>query len=84
MISEGVDIRSVSSIILFSSDRRRLETIQRIGRALRTDPSDPEKRALVIDFVRVSDDQEPNGETANKNADFERSVWLKQLSEIEV
>ena len=33
MISEGIDIRSVKNIILFSSDRQRLETVQRIGRA---------------------------------------------------
>ena len=53
-ISQGIDIRSLSTVVLFASARAKLETIQRIGRVLRTDPDDPSKRALVIDFVRPS------------------------------
>ena len=48
-ISEGIDIQSVSQIILFSSATTYLETIQRIGRALRK--GDQHKRAKVVDFV---------------------------------
>ena len=44
-LSEGIDIRGLESVVLFSSARARLETIQRIGRSLRVDPSNPSKRA---------------------------------------
>jgi len=44
-VSEGIDISSVTNIILFSSDRSRLVTTQRIGRALRLDKNNPEKKA---------------------------------------
>lgn len=74
-ISEGIDISSVTNIFLFASDRSRLVTTQRIGRALRMDKTNPDKVANVIDFVledTVQNDQ---------NADQERSEWLKALSE---
>ena len=70
-ISEGIDIRSVKSVILLASDRSKLETIQRIGRCLRRDPSDPNKRALVVDFIRRSGPDEPD------TADEERQRWLE-------
>jgi len=79
-ISEGVDIKSVKNIILFSSDRGRLVTTQRIGRSLRTNPSDPEKHANVLDFICVNSDAE--NDDGEHNADIERSEWLKGLSEI--
>ena len=76
-ISQGIDIRSVRSIVLFASDRGRLESIQRIGRCLRTDPADPGKRAMVVDFIRTqsADDKE-------LNADQERRIWLAGLSQV--
>ena len=37
-LSEGIDIPSLNSVILFSSEKGRLETVQRLGRCLRTDP----------------------------------------------
>jgi superfamily II DNA or RNA helicase len=74
-ISQGIDIRSLSTVILFASARAKLETIQRIGRVLRTDPNDPGKRATVIDFVRPA----AEGETY-LNADQERCAWLTELS----
>lgn len=74
-ISQGIDIRSLNTVVLFASARARLETIQRIGRCLRIDPSRPDKRALVIDFVRPASPGE-----AVQNADQERSQWLKALS----
>jgi superfamily II DNA or RNA helicase len=76
-VSEGIDIRSVRSIVLLSCDRARLETIQRIGRCLRTDPLDPGKRAMVIDFVRTR----PEG-ADDPTADEERSAWLTGLAAI--
>ena len=71
-ISEGLDIKSVDTIILFCSDNSRLKTIQRIGRALRTDPENPNKMATVVDFVY--DDE--------RSADVRRREWLDELSKI--
>ncbi|MBY0285233.1 MAG: DEAD/DEAH box helicase family protein [Sphingomonas sp.] len=76
-ISQGIDIQSLNSVVLFSSARARLETIQRIGRCLRADPSNPHKRARVLDFVRPAQpgDKEPN-------ADQDRCRWLTELSKM--
>ena len=74
-LSEGIDIRGLESVVLFSSARARLETIQRIGRCLRIDPSNPRKRAHVVDFIRDNigaDDQ--------WNSDVERSSWLSAVA----
>lgn len=75
-LSEGIDIQSLSTVILFSSDRAKLETIQRIGRCLRTNPNDPGKIANILDFIREGD------EGADPNADEERRDWLLELSRI--
>jgi superfamily II DNA or RNA helicase len=73
-VSEGIDISRVANIFLFSSDRSRLVTTQRIGRALRLDKSNPNKLANVIDFVLNELDEREN------NADQERKEWLVELS----
>ena len=73
-VSEGIDISSVTNIFLFASDRSRLVTTQRIGRALRIDKNNPEKVANVVDFVL-----DEIGENDN-NADREREEWLTELS----
>ncbi len=73
-ISEGIDISSVTNIFLFASDRSKLVTTQRIGRALRLDKKNPGKRATVIDFIL-----DDCGENDN-NADQERQRWLTELS----
>jgi superfamily II DNA or RNA helicase len=75
-LSEGIDIRSLRSVVLFSSHASPLETIQRMGRCLRTDPDDPDKRATVVDFVRVQDEDEKE-----PNADQRRCAWLQELSQ---
>lgn len=74
-VSEGIDISSVTNIILFSSDRSRFVTTQRIGRALRLDKNNPEKKATVVDFV--IEDSEEN----DNNADADRAEWLTELSQ---
>lgn len=76
-ISQGIDIQSLNTVVLFASARARLETIQRIGRCLRADPMRPDKRALVVDFVRGESpgDKEPN-------ADQDRCAWLTALSAV--
>jgi superfamily II DNA or RNA helicase len=76
-LSEGIDIQSLRTVILLSSDRARLETIQRIGRCLRLDPANPTKRAQVVDFIRVRDDDSTSNEPT---ADEARRDWLLQLS----
>lgn len=76
-LSEGIDIRSLSTVILFSSERARLETIQRIGRCLRSDPDDPDKKANIVDFIR-----ERNEGDTEPNADEERRDWLLELSQV--
>lgn len=75
-LSEGIDIRSINSVVLFSSARARLESIQRIGRCLRIHDEDPHKRANVVDFIR-------NDHTSETNPDIERREWLSKLAEIE-
>lgn len=75
-LSEGIDIQSLKNVILLASSKTRLETIQRIGRCLRTDPNDPLKVANVIDFIRVSENEE------SINADGEREQFLQALSNI--
>ena len=88
-ISEGIDIKTVKNIILFSSDRSKLVTTQRIGRSLRIDPNDPSKRANVIDFIcrRGADQEDPEELAADEEdaeelaADEARRKWLEQLSQ---
>jgi superfamily II DNA or RNA helicase len=80
-ISEGIDISSVGSIILFASSRARLETVQRLGRCLRIDPTNPGKRAAVIDFVRT-DDLDPSENDPESTADEERSEWFRGLAQV--
>jgi superfamily II DNA or RNA helicase len=76
-ISQGIDIRSLSTVVLFASARAQLETIQRIGRCLRFDPDRPDKRALVVDFVRPA-----SPDDTHENADQQRFVWLSALSTV--
>lgn len=74
-ISQGIDIVNLNNVVLFSSSRSKLETIQRIGRCLRYNSKNPTKRAVVIDFVRPqeSEDKLPN-------ADQDRCEWLTEIS----
>lgn len=84
-ISEGIDIQSVRNIILFTSDRSKGTTIQRIGRALRTDPDNPGKKANIVDFVvgsDVKDEIEDDSEIVPP--DRERYEWLKELENVDV
>jgi len=74
-VSEGIDIKKLENVILFSSASSRLETVQRIGRCLRTNPENPEKKAVVIDFIVQ---QEPD---SKDTADRVRYNWLSKLSQ---
>ncbi len=77
-LSEGIDIRSTNTVILFASSRARLETIQRIGRCLRVDPNNSEKIANVVDFI--CDRESAN--IGRLHPDLERESWLTSLSNI--
>ena len=76
-LSEGIDIRDLCSVVLFASARGKLETIQRIGRCLRVNPTEPTKCALIIDFIR-----QPDEDGGSAQADSEREIWLSSLSEV--
>ncbi len=73
-VSEGIDIKSLETVILFASARAKLETIQRIGRCLRVDQNRPGKVANVVDFIR--------SDGGPKSSDEERAEWLSQLAKI--
>ena len=73
-ISEGIDIKTVRNVILLYSDRAKLETIQRIGRCLRSDPKNPDKKSLVLDFVLKNEMND------NKTSDGKRYEWLMDVS----
>lgn len=75
-VSEGINIQSLNSVILFSSARARLETIQRMGRCLRTNPKNPSKVANIVDFIRHSK------EDAEQTTDEVRADWLNGLSKV--
>jgi superfamily II DNA or RNA helicase len=72
-LSQGIDFPGLKNIVLFASSRSKLETIQRIGRALRVNPRDPRKRARVFDFYLEQSDN-------NQTVDSERVLWLSSVS----
>jgi superfamily II DNA or RNA helicase len=74
-LNEGVDIKQLNTVILVSSDRARLDTIQRIGRCLRKDPNNLNKVAKVIDFVLI------NQKEGVDNSDQLRKEWLQKISQ---
>jgi superfamily II DNA or RNA helicase len=78
-LSEGIDIPALENVVLFSSPRAQLKTIQRIGRCLRTDPNNPTKTATVIDFV---DADRGDGAEDRKSADTIRFEFLQHLANV--
>lgn len=74
-LNEGIDIKGLRTVFLVASPKSKLDTIQRIGRCLRIDPDNPEKRALVVDFIL---DQDPDSERTN--TDNLRKEWLSEVS----
>ena len=77
ILSEGIDIPSLENIFILASDSDRRETIQRIGRCLRIDKNNPNKRANVVDFI-VHNNEEP------LKSEKERFEWLARISKTEV
>jgi superfamily II DNA or RNA helicase len=77
-VSQGIDIQSLRNVVLFSSQRGKRETVQRLGRCLRRDQMNPEKVARVIDFHLVDD----FGNVPADSPDLERTCWLTDLSQL--
>lgn len=77
-LSEGIDIRSLSSIVICSSFRSRRETIQRVGRCVRSDPNNPDKVARVTDLVLYKNIE--NNNIIESEAD--RKNWLQKISRV--
>ena len=78
-LNQGIDIKSLETIFLIATPRAKLITIQRLGRCLRSDAQNPDKRALVVDLICTSEKEEEDGKNT---ADEERVKWLKELSKI--
>lgn len=78
-ISEGIDIQSVKNIVLFATAKAPIETVQRVGRCLRTDPLNPTKRATVVDFIKVDDEENDEGGPFG-STDQERRSWFERMA----
>jgi superfamily II DNA or RNA helicase len=83
-LNEGVDIRSLNNIFLVATPRAKLVTIQRMGRCLRIDPKNKNKKSNIIDFI-LNDNKEP-GEDENGEiiipADEDRKLWISEYSKV--
>ena len=82
-ISEGIDIQSVNSIVLFATARAPIETVQRVGRCLRTDPNNPIKRATVVDFIKAGGEK-PDDSGTPISTDARRRDWFEGLAAVTV
>jgi superfamily II DNA or RNA helicase len=99
MIDQGFDMPELQSIVLFESDasdehEKRRKLIQRLGRMLRKDPGNEEKRGFALDFARrIVDDDYPESKSNHENDDRvhplrvglsvfdkERTNWLTSLA----
>ena len=75
-LNEGINMKSLSNIILVSSESKR-QLIQRLGRVLRIDEENqPDKRAFVIDFIENKQLENMDG------ADYSRYEYLNELARI--
>ena len=87
-ISEGIDIQSINNIVLFSTARAPIETVQRVGRCLRTDVHNPHKRAIVIDFIKKDDGDGPEQDGHDPaqdeplSTDERRCEWFESLASV--
>ena len=80
-ISEGIDIKSVNNIVLFATARAPIETVQRVGRCLRKDPKNPQKRATVVDFIKI-DKEEINDPCNPISTDAQRKEWFERIAAV--
>lgn len=59
MLSEGFDLPKVDMVVLHGSHKSPRDWIQKIGRAIRYDPEDPDSVAEIIDIVFCETNGEP-------------------------
>ena len=59
MLSEGFDLPKVDMVILHGSHKSQRDWIQKIGRAIRFDPEDPDSIAEIFDVVFCETNGEP-------------------------
>jgi len=59
MLSEGFDLPKVDMVVLHGSHKSPRDWIQKIGRAIRYDPDDPDSAAEIVDIVFCDTTGEP-------------------------
>ena len=75
-LSQGIDIQNLNTIVLFATPTGR-QFIQRIGRVLRKDKDNPNKKAIIVDFFDEDDLKNENEESS----DYTRYLELKKITE---
>ena len=75
-LSQGIDIQNLNTIVLFATPTGR-QFIQRIGRVLRKDKNNLNKKAVIIDFF---DEDDLKNENEN-STDYRRYLELKKITE---
>ncbi|MGA0448190.1 MAG: helicase-related protein, partial [Candidatus Phytoplasma pyri] len=76
-LTEGVDIPSCDTVIFFDSKNSSLEITQAIGRVLRKDPNNPNKKANII-LLNFKDDEH----SLIKNISLDNKDFLNTLEYI--
>ena len=74
-LSQGIDIQNLKTIVLFATPIGR-QFIQRIGRVLRKDPDDPNKKAIIVDFF----DEDDLKNEDEDSSDYRRYIELKKIT----
>ena len=74
-LSQGIDIQNLNTIVLFATPTGR-QFIQRLGRVLRKDPENPNKKALIIDFFDEEDFKNENEDSS----DYRRYIELEKIT----
>ena len=67
-LSEGVDAPAVDAVVFVDPKSSVVDIVQAVGRALRRDPKNPDKRAHIVVPVVI-------GNPDNPEADLEQSAW---------
>ena len=75
-LSQGIDIQKLNTIVLFATPTGR-QFIQRIGRVLRKDQENKEKRAIIVDFFEEDDLRNEE----EHSSDYKRYLMLKNITE---
>ena len=74
-LSQGIDIQNLNTIVLFATPTGR-QFIQRLGRVLRKDPENQQKKAIIVDFFDEEDIQNGKEDTS----DYRRYIKLQEIT----